>query len=91
MASRGDPKNKRKRQGDPYLDRRSGEDRRRVYSIDYFLKGNLDRRRLGERRGRSERRQDCIRIDQWSSICPDKDELVEDKPYIIKLPENLNR
>lgn len=74
-----------KRKKDPYLDRRSGEDRRRVYSLDYFLKGKLDRRNSPERRTYSERRVDCIRINEWSSICPDKDELPTGSPYIIDL------
>ncbi len=34
------------------VDRRSGEDRRQVYSIDYFLNGGVERRKnpLGDRR-----------------------------------------
>ncbi len=74
-----------KRKGDPYLDRRCGEDRRRVYSLDYFLQGRPDRRHGSERRSLGERRHDCIRINRWSSVCPDKNELIEDKPYIIRL------
>ena len=74
-----------KRKTDPYLDRRSGEDRRRVYSLDYFFKGNLDRRNAPERRTNFERRIDCIRINEWSSICPDKDELKPGSPFIIDL------
>lgn len=74
-----------KRKTDPYLDRRSGEDRRRVYSLDYFFKGNLDRRNSPERRTNSERRVDCIRINEWSSICPDNDEIKSGSPYIIDL------
>jgi len=56
-----------------------------VHSLDYFHKGNVDRRRRKERRSSNERRQDCIRINQWSSVCPDHDELTEGKPYIINL------
>lgn len=74
---------KSKRQTDPYLDRRSGEDRRKIYSLDYFLKGNPDRRINPERRFNKERRQDCIRVDEWSSICPDNDELEEGHIFII--------
>ncbi len=59
------------RTGDPYVDRRCGEDRRKVYSIDYFLSGHRDRRLRRERRINVERRQDCVRVDDWSSICPE--------------------
>ena len=75
--------NKSQRKSDPYLDRRSGEDRRKVYSLDYFIKGNQDRRVNPERRSPEERRIDCIRINKWSSVCPDKQELKKNKAYII--------
>ena len=59
---------------DPYVDRRSGEDRRQVYDADYFQKGGLERRSGKERRRDYERRKDCIRVSEWSSICSvDKD------------------
>ena len=74
---------RRKRLRDPYLDRRSGEDRRNVYSLDYFLKGNQDRRSGRERRLNIERRTGCIRINEWSSICPDDDELVDGSAYFF--------
>lgn len=74
-----------KRLCDPYMDRRCGEDRRKVYSLDYFLKGNLDRRNRAERRTRNERRNDCIRVNEWSSICPEQDDLNSIKPTIIDL------
>ena len=35
---------------DPYIDRRSGEDRRQVYNADYFQDGGLERRSGKERR-----------------------------------------
>jgi hypothetical protein len=68
------------RKRDPFLDRRSGEDRRQVHNLDYFLNGGIERRKDNERRAKDERRQGCSRISQWSSICPDepdKDESVE--------------
>jgi hypothetical protein len=34
----------------PAADRRSGADRRKVYSADYFLKGGVERRSWKERR-----------------------------------------
>ena len=57
------------RTGDPYVDRRCGEDRRQVYNADYFQNGGLERRSGKERRRPYERRKDCIRVSKWSSIC----------------------
>ena len=54
---------------DPYVDRRSGEDRRQVYDADYFQDGGKERRSGKERRRHYERRKDCIRVSEWSSIC----------------------
>jgi hypothetical protein len=53
---------------DPYLDRRSGEDRRQVYDSDYFLNGGVDRRTGKDRRWQGERRDGYIRISKWSSV-----------------------
>ncbi len=50
------------------LDRRSGEDRRKIYSLDYFLKGGKERRQKDERRHLAERRSGWIRIDKWYSV-----------------------
>ena len=62
------------RVSDPYVDRRSGEDRRLVYDADYFQNGGLERRSGKERRRHYERRKDCTRVSEWSSICSgDKD------------------
>jgi hypothetical protein len=38
------------RRSDPFLDRRSGEDRREAYDLDYFEDGGVDRRYTKERR-----------------------------------------
>ena len=57
------------RRGDPYVDRRSGEDRRQVYDADYFQNGGLERRSGKERRRPYERRKDCIRVSEWTSVC----------------------
>lgn len=55
------------------LDRRSGEDRRKAYSLDYFLNGGLERRKGGERRKSGERRADWRRVDKWYSVyCGDE-------------------
>ena len=60
---------KSSRLSDPYVDRRSGEDRRQIYDADYFQNGGLERRSGKERRRQYERRKDCIRVSKWSSIC----------------------
>ena len=57
------------RTSDPYIDRRSGEDRRQVYNADYFQNGGLERRSCKERRQQNERRKNFIRVSEWSSIC----------------------
>ena len=62
------------RLGDPYVDRRSGGDRRQVYDADYFQNGGVERRSGQERRRHYERRKDCTRVSEWSSVCSvDKD------------------
>jgi len=58
-----------KRKVDPYLDRRSGEDRRDVYLVDYFAAGGPERRKHNERRRMNERREGCVRVSKWSSVC----------------------
>ena len=74
---------RQKRKSDPYLDRRSGEDRRKVHLLEYFLKGNPDRRNGRERRQNDERRKGYIRINEWSSVCPDAEEMDRNGPYVI--------
>ncbi len=54
---------------DPYIDRRSGEDRRQVYNADYFQNGGLERRSVKERRQQKERPKNFIGVSKWSSIC----------------------
>jgi hypothetical protein len=58
---------------DPYLDRRSGEDRRQVYDSDYFQNGGVDRRKGKDRRQEGERRDGYIRVSEWSSVRVDSD------------------
>ena len=67
-----DGKSKPTRAGDPYLDRRSGEDRRECYDSDYYANGGTERRSGKERRRQGERRDSCFRVSEWSSICPDE-------------------
>ena len=56
---------------DPYLDRRSGADRRQAYDLDYFPGGGIERRLGKERRRPDERRDGWVRVSEWSSVCPD--------------------
>lgn len=65
-----DQEPKEKRTTDPFLDRRSGEDRRGVYDLDYFEQGGAERRKKGERRKAHERREKCQEVSDWSSVCP---------------------
>jgi hypothetical protein len=67
---------------DPFMDRRCGEDRRNVYSLEYFEQGNPDRRNSIERRENIERRHDCVRVSEWSSACPDAEEFEKVKGTI---------
>jgi hypothetical protein len=60
---------KERRIGDPYLDRRSGIDRREHYDLDFFLQDGIERRNGIERRRESERRAQWVKVSQWSSIC----------------------
>jgi len=60
------------RTADPYVDRRSGDERRGVYDSDYFEGGGMERRHAGDRRKQNERRDSCIRVSKWSSVCPDE-------------------
>jgi hypothetical protein len=64
------PDNKEKRTADPYLDRRSGEDRRQAYDLEYFSEGGRERRSRKGRRQTKERREGCVRVSDWSSVCP---------------------
>jgi hypothetical protein len=50
------------------LDRRSGEDRRKAYSLDYFINGGRERRKRTERRRRNERRSDWKMVNKWYSV-----------------------
>ena len=60
------------RTADPYVDRRSGDDRRVVYDSNYFASGGVERRHEMDRRQQNERRDGCTRVSQWSSVCPDE-------------------
>ena len=62
---------KDRRIADPYVDRRSGEDRRQVYDFDYWDSRGLERRLAEDRRQQKERRTLCVKVSQWSSVCID--------------------
>jgi len=47
---------KDRRTADPYFDRRSGEDRRELYDLDYFEQGGIERRSGIKPRQKGERR-----------------------------------
>jgi hypothetical protein len=50
------------------IDRRSGEDRRKVYDLDYFSNGGVERRTWRERRSYVERRLGWLRVNKWVSV-----------------------
>ena len=60
---------KDRRIGDPYLDRRSGEDRREGYELGFFAQGGIERRKGMEARQKDERRNQYVQISRWSSVC----------------------
>ena len=63
-----------KRLADPYVDRRSGKERHAVYDSDYFDAVGVERRSGYDRRQSSERRDSCLRVSKWSSVCLNDDE-----------------
>ena len=50
------------------MDRRSGEDRRKAYDLDYFSNGGVEKRNWKERRSNVERRVGWMRVSKWSSV-----------------------
>jgi len=50
------------------IDRRSSEDKREAYSLDYFIDGGDERRKYTERRRSEERRMDWVRVVNWCSV-----------------------
>jgi hypothetical protein len=51
-----------------FLERRSGKDRRKVFSLHHFLYKGLERRTIQDRRSHEERRDGWVRINRWSSV-----------------------
>ncbi len=50
------------------FDRRSGEDKRIRYNLDYFTDGGEERRNGKERRQSGERRSSWARVYKWCSV-----------------------
>lgn len=50
------------------FDRRSGEDKRNRYNLDYFTDGGRERRNGKERRRNGERRSGWVRVYKWCSV-----------------------
>jgi hypothetical protein len=67
MEGKQPPKDRRI--ADPYVDRRSGEDRRQVYDFDYWESRGIERRAAQDRRQQKERRNRCVKVSKWSSVC----------------------
>ena len=58
-----------------FVDRRSGDDRRERYSLDYFSDGGVERRHSrGDRRQAGERRNGWMRVTPWSSVLTKEEE-----------------
>jgi hypothetical protein len=53
---------------DPFLDRRSGDDRRKVYDLDFFEQGGIERRSMIEIRNKGDRRIQWVNVSEWSSV-----------------------
>jgi hypothetical protein len=52
-----------------FIERRTGKDRRRIFSLNrFFHKGPERRKTLHERRLQEERREGWVRINKWSSV-----------------------
>jgi hypothetical protein len=50
-------------------ERRTGKDRRKVFSVHRFFYKGLERRKtLRDRRSQEERRDGWVRINKWSSV-----------------------
>ncbi len=63
-----DRQKKTNRRKQSFSDRRKEEDRRRVYSIDYFSMNGAERRKRKDRRKQTEKRKGWERINKWMSI-----------------------
>lgn len=50
------------------VDRRIEDDRRKLYDLDYFLRGGIEKRSKTERRDPIERRVGWVKTDDWKSL-----------------------
>lgn len=69
-----------RRVSDPYVDRRSGEDRRQVYDSVYWESGGVERRRAQDRRQPKERRVSYVKVSKWSSVSIED---TDDRIYLL--------
>ena len=60
---------KDRRKGDPNLNRRSGDDRRKVHDLDFFDQGGIERRSGAESRKKGDRRIQRVNVSKSSSVC----------------------
>ena len=51
-----------------FSERRSGKDRRKIYSLHRYFYRGPERRVLHDRRTNDERRDGWVRISKWSSV-----------------------
>jgi hypothetical protein len=64
-------KNDKSKNKRAFFDRRSGQDRRTAYNLDYFVDGGIERRHSFGKERRDEdqdRRKEWIKISPWSSL-----------------------
>ena len=63
-----DPNKQKRHQIRACVDRRSDNDRRREYDLDYFTQGGPERRKKNDRRKQYERRTGWKRVRAWCSV-----------------------
>jgi hypothetical protein len=61
---------KDRRIGDPYLDRRLGDDRRKINNLEFFEHGGIERRSWVESRQDENHSVQSVNGSQWSNVCP---------------------
>ena len=57
---------KDKRKSDPFVDRRSGEDRCKVCDSAYWKRIGIERRSVNDKRQHKERRSSWVNVSEWS-------------------------
>jgi hypothetical protein len=61
---------KDRRIGDPYLDRRLGDDRRKINNLEFIEHGGIERRSWVESRQDGNHSVQSVNGSQWSNVCP---------------------